>query len=62
MEKNKIWKVRGKEERYTDEELIRAIKDGTVGPDEAVSTRDMKVWIKVKDSIYQFYLTERREK
>ncbi len=56
MAKNKIWKIKGFEGTFTDEELVSLIRKGQVKPDYAVSTREMKVWVKVRDSIYQYYL------
>ncbi len=56
MAKNKIWKIKGFEGIFSDEELVSLIKKGQVKADYAVSTREMKSWIKVKDSIYQYYL------
>ena len=53
---NKIWKIRGREGRFTDEELIRMIENGEVTRDDYISTNEMKTWMKIKDTIYQFYL------
>ena len=58
MLNNKIWKLSSSQEKYTDEQLIELIKGGKIGPDERIATREMKKWIKVKDSIYQFYIKE----
>ena len=55
---NKIWKLSSSQEKYTDEQLIELIKSGKIGPDERIATREMKKWINVKDSIYQFYIKE----
>lgn len=57
---NKIWKIRGFEGKFSDEELIKMIKEGRLLASDYISTKDMKNWIKIEDSIYQFYL--RREK
>lgn len=57
MEK-KIWKVRNKNDKYTDEELVEAIKSGKISKDDYIATRDMKTYLQVKKSIYQFYLKE----
>ena len=56
--KNKIWRIKGFEGSFTDEELVELIKSGEVKPDYSLTSRDLKKWIKVKDSIYQFYLEE----
>ncbi|MBR0462144.1 MAG: DUF4339 domain-containing protein [Erysipelotrichaceae bacterium] len=53
---NKIWRIRGKEGRFTDEELIRMIEKGELSKDDYISTNEMKTWMKIKDTIYQFYL------
>lgn len=58
MLNNKIWKLSSSQEKYTDDQLIELIKSGKIGPDERIATREMKKWIKVKDSIYQFYIKE----
>lgn len=57
---NKIWKIRGFEGKFSDEELIKMIKEGRLLASDYISTKEMKNWIKIEDSIYQFYL--RREK
>ena len=53
---NKIWKIRGFEGKFADEELIKMIKEGRLLASDYISTKDMKNWIKIEDSIYQFYL------
>ena len=57
--KNKIWRIKGFEGSFTDEELVELIKSGEVKPDYSLTSRDLKKWIKVKDSIYQFYLEDK---
>ena len=52
----KIWKVRGVKEKFSDEELIQLIKLGKIVPEDYVATSDMKVWVQIKDSIYQYYV------
>lgn len=51
----KIWKVKNKAS-YSDEDLISAIKNGTIVADDLISSDSFKDYIKVSDSIYQFYL------
>ena len=51
----KIWNVKNKNS-YTDEELIEAIKHGNVNGDDLIISDMLKNYIKVSDSIYQFYL------
>ncbi|MBQ2582419.1 MAG: hypothetical protein II577_00770 [Erysipelotrichaceae bacterium] len=58
MGKNKIWKIKGYEGTFTDEEVIERIRSGQLKGDDALSSRDMKKWVKLKDSIYQFYLED----
>ena len=58
MKKNKIWKIKGYEGTFTDEELIRMISNGQVKKDFAITTKEMKKWVRVGNSIYQFYLKE----
>ena len=58
MGKNKIWKIKGYEGTFTDEDLIEMIKQGQLKADDALSSRDMKIWVKLKESIYQFYLED----
>ena len=61
MLNNKIWKISGIETKYSDEEIVEMIKDGRIKPDDRIATKDMKKWIKVKDSIYQFYIKQEAE-
>ena len=56
MIRNKIWKIQGFDGVFTDEEIIGLIKRGEIKPDYALSTREMKKWVKLKYSIYQYYL------
>lgn len=55
----RIWKVRGREEKFTDEELVDMIRQGLLRGNDYIATNDMKVWLKIEDSIYQFYLKEK---
>ena len=59
MKKNKIWRVKGFEGSFTDEELIELIRSGELKPEYSITTREMKRWVKLKDSIYQYYLEEK---
>ena len=56
--KNKIWRIKGFEGSYTDEQLIELIKSGQIKADYSLTSREMKSWVKVADSIYQYYLKE----
>ena len=51
----KTWNVKNKNS-YSDEELIEAIKQGSVNGDDLIKSDMLKNYIKVSDSIYQFYL------
>lgn len=53
---NKIWKIKGYQGTFTDEEIITLIKTGKIKADDCLSSKDIKVWIQIKDSIYQYYL------
>ncbi|MBQ6333671.1 MAG: hypothetical protein IJI46_01175 [Erysipelotrichaceae bacterium] len=56
MKKSKIWRVKGFEGTFSDEELIELITSGELKPDYAITTKEMKKWVKLKDSIYQYYM------
>lgn len=58
MGKNKIWKIKGYEGSFTDEEVIELIRQGQLKGEDALSSRDMKKWVRIEDSIYQFYLED----
>ena len=53
----KIWKVSNISEVLNDDELIIKIRKGEIKADDFITCRDMEGWITVKDSIYQFYLS-----
>ncbi len=59
MGKNKIWKIKSYEGSFTDEEVVEMIKNGQLKGEDALSSRDMKKWVKIEDSIYQFYLEDK---
>jgi len=61
MKKNKIWKIKGFEGRFTDEEIIELIRTGKIKPDYSLTSKEMKSWVKLKDSIYQYYLEEEKK-
>ena len=58
MKKNKIWRIKGYQGQFSDEEIINLIKTGEIKPDFSLSTREMKKWVKLKESIYQYYLED----
>ena len=47
MKKNKIWRIKGFEGTFSDEELIELIWSGELKPDYQITTREMKKWVKV---------------
>lgn len=53
---NKIWLIRKIEGKFSDEELIEMIKNGRLSKDDYICTKEMRTWMKIEDSIYQFYL------
>lgn len=55
-----IWKIRGVNEKFSDEQLVLMIKQGSISGEDFIATSDMKEWIKVKNSIYQYYLKENK--
>ena len=61
MKRTKIWRVKGFEGSFSDEELIELIRSGELKPDYAITTREMKKWVKLKDSIYQYYMEGRED-
>lgn len=56
--KQQIWKIRGVAEKFSDEELVEMIKQGSLSVNDYITTSDMKEWVAVKESIYQYYLKE----
>ena len=53
--KNKVWKVMGRKETYSDRELKKMIKEKQLTLEDIVYTDEMKEPIKLKDSIYGLY-------
>ena len=60
MAKDKIWKVKSNNNMYSDEELIELIKNHQINLDEEITTKEMKQWIKIIDSVYAYYAKEVR--
>ncbi|MBQ6478433.1 MAG: hypothetical protein IJI44_03600 [Erysipelotrichaceae bacterium] len=61
MNKNKIWKIKGFEGTFSDEDLIALIREGQVEPSFLLKNKDMKKWIALKDSIYQYYMEDKKD-
>ena len=59
--KNKIWKIKGFEGTFTDEDLITLIREGQVKSDYLLKSKDMKKWIALKESIYQYYMEDKKK-
>ena len=58
---NKIWQIKGYEGTFTDEQIVELIKSGRLTKEDALTSKDIKQWIKIEDSIYQFYLKEEQK-
>lgn len=58
MRSPKVWKINGFEGTFTDEEIISLITRGEIKKDYELSTKDMKEWVKLEDSIYSYYIQE----
>lgn len=55
---NKIWKIKNREEMYSDKELISLISNGQISGDDEIMCKEMRDFLAVKDTIYQFYIKE----
>lgn len=51
-----LWKIKGREEKVSDEQLIEMIKQGLLTGDDYITNRDLKKYVSISDSIYEFYL------
>lgn len=58
---SKIWKIKGIDDLFSDEELIIMIKEGKISKNAAVATKDMKHHVKLGNSIYRFYFKETKK-
>ena len=56
MEKNKVWKLRKDGMMYTDEEIVAMISEGKLTGEDQLTCKEMKAWMRINESIYQFYL------
>ena len=56
MSKAKVWKIEKYEGSFTDEQIISLIKSGKLTGEDALGSKDIKGYIKIKDSIYECYL------
>lgn len=55
---NKIWVVKGRNVKYSDDEIIKMISCGELKGDDYIATLEINKWVKIADSIYQYYLKE----
>lgn len=58
MLNNKVWKIKGYEGSFSDEQIISLIKSGRLTGEDALSSKDIKGYIKIKNSIYVYYLNK----
>lgn len=58
---SKVWKIKNIKETYTDKELIDLIVNKKLKGEDEIICNEMKDYIMIKDSIYQFYLEEKNE-
>lgn len=56
MISGKVWKIKGYEGNFTDEQIITLIKSGKLTGEDALTCKEMKGYIKIKNSIYEYYL------
>ena len=56
MSNNKVWRIKGYEGIFTDEQIISLIKSGKLTGEDSLSCKEMKGYIKIKNSIYEYYL------
>lgn len=54
----KVWKIKGYEGSFTDEQIISLIKKGQITGEDYLTSKDIKEFIKIKDSIYEYYLNK----
>lgn len=53
---NKVWKIKGYEGSFTDNQIVALIKSGKLSGNDSLCSKDIKGYIKIKDSIYEYYL------
>lgn len=56
MRNSKVWKIKDYEGSFTDEQIISLIKSGKLTGEDCLTSKDIKGYIKIKDSIYEYYL------
>lgn len=60
MNKN-IWTIKGKKEKVSDKALIEMIKSGELTGSDYIKTRELSKFVRIDDSIYEFYLKGRND-
>ena len=55
-----VWKIKNSKYMFSDQDVIDLIRMGKLKGDDYLMSKDMKDWIKLEDSIYQFYLKENK--
>jgi len=55
---NKIFRINGVKGRFTEDEIIEMIEENIISEDDYITTPELKQWIKVSNTIYQFYREE----
>ncbi len=60
MNKN-IWTIKGKKEKVSDKALIEMIKNGELTGSDYIKTRELSKFVRIDDSIYEFYLKGRND-
>ncbi|MEG0077861.1 GYF domain-containing protein [Anaerorhabdus sp.] len=59
---DKIWYVRSTKRKggpFTEEELIRLIRQEIVNEEYEIWNPEMKGWMRLVDSVYSFYIPEK---
>lgn len=56
MAQSKVWKIKGYEGTFTDEQIVFLIKNKQITGEDSLGSKDIKGYIKIKDSIYEYYL------
>ena len=58
---SKIWKIKGYEGSFTDEQIVYLIKNGKLNGEDCLTSKDIKTPIMIKDSIYQYFLKKEEQ-
>ena len=55
---SKTWKIMGIDDSFSDEELILLLKNHQLNGKHKIKCNEMKEYMEIKDTIYQFYLED----